>query len=538
MSLVVLPGSGPVPVDAQGTECEFILGFATLRDLAGADIVGECLENQAFAGNGDAQQPTTGGLLAWRKVDNWTAFTNGYQTWLNGPDGLVIRLNTERFEWEHDLLAGPATLPGESGELSAGPPLGAAPGIPEGAMPATVAAVERVDTLAVTVNGAVLPLRLIGVAVSLQCPVPDAAGQLQVLAGGQGVYLEVDPLLGDVDATGQAPRYVWLADGRLLNQELLAQGLAVEPNFGESYSRQEQFREAQQAARAQRLGLWGVPPCGPLSTVTPSPTRPVGAATATPGAGVSTVVPASTSLPSGGSSTGTDPAVVPTLTVAPTATPTATPIVPATATATTLPSPTPTTVPVATPVATPVTTLVFQFVAGSVLVDGTAPPVGTLLEVLCRDNVVSGVAYTQAHDSPTNRDFQMTVYGRDANTAGSTGNCQAGDTMVFRVNGAIGQAGARAGVTGNNGTTFAGSLGSISVVDVAVTPQPGFAGGLGVPESPAHPSESDVTPDAQAAGYKRCFRRLLVNSPWHERYPCSLGFSPRLPTALGSTVAV
>ena len=79
--------------------CQFILGFKSLHDLDPADI-GDCTENQAFASNGDAQQHTTKGLMAWRKADNWTAFTNGYTTWINGPDGLVNRLNTDRFPWE------------------------------------------------------------------------------------------------------------------------------------------------------------------------------------------------------------------------------------------------------------------------------------------------------------------------------------------------------------------------------------------------------------------------------------------------------
>jgi len=46
-------------------------------------------------------------LLAWRKADNWTAFTNGYWTWINGPSGLVKRLNTQRYSWE----ANPENLP-------------------------------------------------------------------------------------------------------------------------------------------------------------------------------------------------------------------------------------------------------------------------------------------------------------------------------------------------------------------------------------------------------------------------------------------
>lgn len=79
--------------------CQFVLGFKTLHDMDPGDI-GDCLDNQAFAANGDAQQHTTKGLMAWRKVDNWTAFTNGYMTWINGPDGLVSRLNVQRFRWE------------------------------------------------------------------------------------------------------------------------------------------------------------------------------------------------------------------------------------------------------------------------------------------------------------------------------------------------------------------------------------------------------------------------------------------------------
>ncbi|HLG72667.1 MAG TPA: hypothetical protein VK009_19790 [Chloroflexota bacterium] len=79
--------------------CQFVLGFKDLHDLDPADI-GDCTENQSFAANGDAQQHTTKGLMAWRKADNWTAFTNGYMTWINGPDGLQSRLNSDRFPWE------------------------------------------------------------------------------------------------------------------------------------------------------------------------------------------------------------------------------------------------------------------------------------------------------------------------------------------------------------------------------------------------------------------------------------------------------
>ncbi len=87
-----------MPAQAQAAPCTFILGFATLVQLV--PQAGGCLDNQAFAANGDAQQHSSGGLLVWRKADNWTAFTDGYRTWVNGPNGIQARLNTERFSWE------------------------------------------------------------------------------------------------------------------------------------------------------------------------------------------------------------------------------------------------------------------------------------------------------------------------------------------------------------------------------------------------------------------------------------------------------
>jgi hypothetical protein len=84
---------------AQAAPCQLVLGFKSLHDLAAADV-GDCTENQSSLPNGDAQQHTTKGLMIWRKADNWTAFTDGYKTWINGPDGLAIRLNTDRFPWE------------------------------------------------------------------------------------------------------------------------------------------------------------------------------------------------------------------------------------------------------------------------------------------------------------------------------------------------------------------------------------------------------------------------------------------------------
>src|SRR5216683_1048711 len=95
--------AAPVP-DLQS--CQFVLGFATMQQALGQDVVGDCVENEHHnTDNGDALQATTSGLLVWRKSDNWTAFTNGSTTWVNGPLGVQQRSNTDRFAWETNASA-------------------------------------------------------------------------------------------------------------------------------------------------------------------------------------------------------------------------------------------------------------------------------------------------------------------------------------------------------------------------------------------------------------------------------------------------
>src|SRR5437763_6808120 len=85
-------GSAPAPPAAApppaAGPCAFELGFAALHGLI-PTIVGGCVTNEYHnPANGDGLQQTANGLLVWRKADNWTAFTNGSMTWINGPQGL------------------------------------------------------------------------------------------------------------------------------------------------------------------------------------------------------------------------------------------------------------------------------------------------------------------------------------------------------------------------------------------------------------------------------------------------------------------
>lgn len=137
-------GLGLPGVGAEG--CQFVLGFKTLHDLI-PDVVGQCKSDVSYnAVNGDGLQYTTGGMLVWRKADNWTAFTDGYRTWINGPLGLQQRLNTERFPWEPDYAGTPPVNSGTAPAPTSGNLIISRPG--EGAP----VCAGRVMTFAVTLG--------------------------------------------------------------------------------------------------------------------------------------------------------------------------------------------------------------------------------------------------------------------------------------------------------------------------------------------------------------------------------------------------
>jgi hypothetical protein len=108
--VVALAPALAAPTEQAQSGCRFVLGFKTIKDQI-PRVVGDCLDNEGHnPQNGDGLQHTTahhgkGGLLVWRKSDNWTAFTDGSRTWVNGPFGLQERANTERFSWEGEAAA-------------------------------------------------------------------------------------------------------------------------------------------------------------------------------------------------------------------------------------------------------------------------------------------------------------------------------------------------------------------------------------------------------------------------------------------------
>jgi uncharacterized protein YkwD len=93
---------GQITLDAlpaPASRSQFQLGFRALADQI-PEVVGEPLAAEQRANNGDSYQPTSLGMMVWRKADNFTAFTNGERTWVNGPVGVQARGNGDRFSWE------------------------------------------------------------------------------------------------------------------------------------------------------------------------------------------------------------------------------------------------------------------------------------------------------------------------------------------------------------------------------------------------------------------------------------------------------
>lgn len=115
---LALTAVGAGRASADYPDCQFVLGFEALQ-AAIPDAVGDCVENEHHDPRDQiTRQETTGGILLWRKASNWTGFTNGYQTWVSGPQGVQQRLSIERFEWEPASIAVAADLEADAQTLA------------------------------------------------------------------------------------------------------------------------------------------------------------------------------------------------------------------------------------------------------------------------------------------------------------------------------------------------------------------------------------------------------------------------------------
>ena len=141
-----------------------------------------------------------------------------------------------------------------------------APATPTGDSARVVRVVDG-DTLTVTaVGGQRITVRLIGVDTPetkrpntvVQCYGPQAAAlTTDLVRRDAAVRLEADPVAGGRDRYGRTLAYVWLPDGSMLNERLLAAGAAREYDFNDQpYRYRDRFRAAAAAARTDHAGLW------------------------------------------------------------------------------------------------------------------------------------------------------------------------------------------------------------------------------------------------------------------------------------------
>lgn len=127
------------------------------------------------------------------------------------------------------------------------------------------------DTIVVNMNGKAETIRFVGVDTPethkpntpVQCYGPAAAAFTKNTIGTNRVRLASDELSTDRDRYKRLLRYVYLADGTLLNEKLIQNGYGFYyPYF--PFTQSKQFAAAQQSAMAGHLGLWGN--CAPTPT--------------------------------------------------------------------------------------------------------------------------------------------------------------------------------------------------------------------------------------------------------------------------------
>lgn len=132
--------------------------------------------------------------------------------------------------------------------------------------PLAVTRVVDGDTIKVSTG---ITLRLIGIDTPetvdprkpVQCFGREASNHAHQLLDKSSVSLEFDPTQGRLDRYGRTLAYVWMSDGRMFNELMIADGYAHEYTYDLPYRYQDQFIAAERAARDAPRGLWSPSTC-------------------------------------------------------------------------------------------------------------------------------------------------------------------------------------------------------------------------------------------------------------------------------------
>lgn len=135
--------------------------------------------------------------------------------------------------------------------------------------------VDDGDTVVVDWNGQNRTIRLIGMDTPeikdprkpVQCFGKEASAQGHKLLENQQIRIETDASVGEVDKYGRTLGYVFLTDGSLYNQTMIAEGYAHEYTYNkQKYKYQAQFKAAELAAKTAERGLWSPSTCAGNTT--------------------------------------------------------------------------------------------------------------------------------------------------------------------------------------------------------------------------------------------------------------------------------
>ncbi|MCL5999859.1 MAG: thermonuclease family protein, partial [Chloroflexi bacterium] len=159
--------------------------------------------------------------------------------------------------------------------MLAATPAGSATDLPPGD-DARVTRIAAGDSIEVLISGTGFTIGYLGV----DAPDPATAKAKAQCYGAQalafntrlvkGQTLRVEREVSDFDANGRLLRWVFLPDGRLVNEEIVKGGYALATTLTPDSKYRERLAAAQQAAQAARRGMWGACPALVQSTATPA----------------------------------------------------------------------------------------------------------------------------------------------------------------------------------------------------------------------------------------------------------------------------
>jgi micrococcal nuclease len=146
------------------------------------------------------------------------------------------------------------------------------PAMPTTVRPAVLVRVIDGDTVLVEMNGRNQRVRVVGMNTPesvaenrpVECFGKEAAKRAEeLLVVGETIYLEIDETQDSTDQFGRLLRYIWFADGRLYNMQMIAEGFAYEYTYdrGSPPKYQTELRAAQADAAANKVGLWSSSTC-------------------------------------------------------------------------------------------------------------------------------------------------------------------------------------------------------------------------------------------------------------------------------------